>query len=110
MADALALKPAEREEPRSMLANDLAASVSRKSSPTQATDQVINDQPRQPLPEFASAGLPETPGAEMAVLGDVGGTAPALADLFKVKDIGLPNEIDPVTGQARPFRSRRMYG
>ena len=52
--------------------------------------------------------MPETPIAAAPVEGQP--QAPSLAELFTVKEIGMPNEIDPVTGQPRPFRSRRAYG
>ena len=102
--DLLASRPREAQQPRSLLADELSSRVGRQAAPAQSP---VTDTPAAPM-EFASATMPETPIAAAPVEGQP--QAPSLAELFTVKEIGMPNEIDPVTGQPRPFRSRRAYG
>jgi hypothetical protein len=99
----LASRPREARR-GSLLADDLASSVGRRRAAEVSTSPVT-DKPIAPL-EIASA-LPEEPLSTVPV-GKM--ETPSLAELFTVKEIGMPHEIDPLTGQIRPFRSRRAYG
>ena len=102
----LASRPAEAAEmPSSLLADTMASSVSQRPDPGGITASAADqDAALQPI-DLASAAMPEAP----AVVRDQP-AAPALADLFKVKDIGLANLTDPISGQPRLLRTRRAYG
>ena len=116
MADAIAMQNAlrsvEARQPKSLLADTMASSVGRQTSgggglsPSAADQDIVTE-----LPDFALA-TPEAAAPETIPPTASGAAGPetGLAELFKVKDIGMPNEIDPLTGQPRPFRSRRAYG
>lgn len=116
MADAIAMQNAlrsvEARQPKSLLADTMASSVGKQTSgsgglsPSAADQDIVTE-----LPDFALA-TPEAAAPETIPPTASGAAGPetGLAELFKVKDIGLPNEIDPLTGQPRPFRSRRAYG
>jgi hypothetical protein len=111
LKELLASRPREVEQPPSLLADDLASSVGRRQASgggDNAPSPVSETAPGPPL-DFASA-VPENPPSAAPVGAPEAAATPPLADLFTVKEIGLPNEIDPATGQPRPFRSRRAYG
>ena len=117
MRNSLAAEAAASSQPKSLLADTLASSVGGQKASggggftPDATDQPVAE---APLVDFAASAVPETvaPGAEPRTVPGVASPTEtaSLSDLFKVKNIGLPNEIDPVTGEARPFRPRRAYG
>jgi hypothetical protein len=96
--------------PRSLLADDLSASVaspfstrrdsSRLTGPADPGGAVL------PAPEFASANPVEAPSPAANPV-SLAADAP-LADLFKVKPIGQAAAIDPMTGAPMLTRSRRI--
>lgn len=105
------IPPAERHY--SQLANDLATSVGNRVSrggydtaplASEGADYV-------PVPDFASAN-PETPPPVPTPTpgGPAADFTPALADLFKVAEVGQAAAIDPMTGLPKLPRPQRIYG
>ena len=118
LAEALAMRDAltadDNRRSRSLLADTMANSVGGTSSGGGGITPSAADQPgaELPLEDFAPSATPEAPpeaARAPSVLGDTGTTTP-LAEMFQIADIGMPNEIDPITGQPRLYRSRRQYG
>ena len=99
----------EPEQPRSLLADTMASSVRRDDSggglPT--ADQ---EPDTPPITDFATPAAPEalreTPAAPATIASDM----LPLADIFKVAAVGVPDQLDPYTGQPLIARSRRRTG
>jgi hypothetical protein len=112
MLDTLNAQRAQRQ-PESLLADDLASSVGRrKSSGGGGITPSVADGSAASTPatfDFASA-TPESPApSESAGATEDAGAVTPLADIFKVKPIGI-DEIDPYTGQQKMLKTRRTYG
>jgi hypothetical protein len=109
-SDLLASQPKSTitEQPQSLLADTMASSVSgRRDSGGGGLTPSVADQEAAPLTDLAPSATPEA--APAAPVQDMP-AASALADLFKVGDIGLANMTDPLTGTPRLLRTRRAYG
>ena len=112
MAEALAMRDAltadDNRKSRSLLADTLANGVGGTSSGGGGITPSAADQEAAPLTDLAPPATPEA--APAAIAREELPAASALADLFKVDDIGMANLTDPLTGQPRLLRTRRAYG
>jgi hypothetical protein len=91
------------------LAENVGTTPARRSPGRDAFDAGSAAPPAPPF-EYASA-TPESPplAALPSPAAEPSGPSP-LADLFKVKPIGLTGTIDPLTGQPKLPTAKRMYG
>jgi hypothetical protein len=98
-------------QPVSLLADDLAANTNPRVSGRGDQGDVIDleGDDGTPLPEFASAN-PETPPSAQPAPAPTADLEESLADLFTLRDIGQAGETDPMTGQPKLLRTRRMSG
>jgi hypothetical protein len=101
------------DKPQSLLADTLSASVAgddqQQDSSPGGYSNPFGSQPQTsggeaPAPKAAPPQDMETPPATP------GPTGESLADVFKVRDIGLTGLTDPATGQPLLPRHRRQYG
>jgi len=112
MRDSLAAEETPAKQPESLLADTLAQAATPSGTGGIVADATDQETAMVPYSEsLAPSAVPETPApAEAMPQTDEAPTTGGLADLFDVKDIGIATEIDPYTGQPRPYRPRRAYG
>lgn len=112
MRDSLAAQETQTQQPKSLLADTMAQAVNPSGTGGIVPDATDQETAMVPYSEsLAPSAVPETPApAEAMPQTDAAPTTGGLADLFDVKDIGIETELDPYTGQPRPYRPRRAYG
>jgi len=112
MRDSLAAQETLPQRPQSLLADTLAQAATPSGTGGIVADATDQETAMVPYSEsLAPSAVPETSApAETVPQTDAAPTTGGLADLFDVKDIGISTELDPYTGQPRPYRPRRAYG
>jgi hypothetical protein len=105
------ITPIAHKSSSSLLADDLSSSVGPRVSGRSAAPFAApaDEGEGTSLPTLA-ATAPEAPPPALVTPPPPAGDQSALADLFKVKDIGQADAIDPMTGQPKIPKVRRAFG